>query len=93
MLMALASGTVDYICTDMPTAQGALAAYDGLKILDFSGTDGNFTVDEGEINIGVAVMKGNTVLKDAINAVLDTMTEDDFNDLMNEAIAIQPLSE
>ena len=35
MLMAVASGTVDYVCTDMPTAQGALIAYPDLMILDF----------------------------------------------------------
>ena len=49
--------------------------------------------DEGEINIGISVMKGNTELKDAIDSVLSTMTADDFNALMDEAIAIQPLSE
>ena len=49
--------------------------------------------DEGDINIGVSVMKGNTELKDAIDSVLSTMTADDFNAMMDEAIAIQPLSE
>lgn len=93
MLMALETGTVDFVCTDMPTAMGAVAAYPDLTILDFSDSDDGFTVDEGEINIGISVMKGNTVLKDAINSVLDDMTEDDFNDMMSEAIAVQPLSE
>ena len=88
MLMALETGTVDFVCTDMPTAMGAVAAYPDLTILDFSDS-----VDEGEINIGISVMKGNTVLKDAIDSVLSDMTEDDFNDMMSEAIAVQPLSE
>ena len=91
MLMALETGAVDFICTDMPTAMGAVAAYPDMKILDFTGSDDNFEVDEGEINIGISVMKGNTELKDAIDSVLSTMTEDDFNALMDEAIAIQPL--
>ena len=93
MLTALETGTVDFICTDMPTAMGAVAAYPDMKILDFSDSDDGFEVDEGEINIGISVMKGNTVLKDAIDKVLSGMTEDDFNALMNEAIAVQPLSE
>ena len=93
MLMALETGTVDFICTDMPTAMGAVAAYPDMKILDFSDSDDNFVADEGDINIGVSVMKGNTVLKDAIDSVLSTMTVDDFNAMMDEAIAIQPLSE
>ena len=90
MIMAATSGTVDYICTDMPTAMGACATYDNLTILDFSGTDDNFDVDEGEINIGISVVKGNTFLLDAMNAVLSEMTVEDFNNTMNEAISVQP---
>ena len=93
MLTALATDTVDFICTDMPTALGAVAAYPDMVILDFSGSDDGFEVAPGEINIGVSLMKGNTVLKEAIVAVLSTMTAADFNKLMDEAIAIQPLSE
>ena len=92
MLMALETDTVDFICTDMPTAMGACAVYPDMKLLDFSGSGDDFEVDEGEINIGVSVMKGNTVLKEAIDSVLSTMTVDDFSDLMNEAIAVQPLN-
>ena len=95
MLMALESGMVDFICTDMPTAQGAVAAYPDLTILNFSGTDGDFTFTDEEraenVNIGISVRKGNTGLVDAINSVLSTMTEDDFNTLMAEAIAVQPV--
>ncbi|WP_455581602.1 transporter substrate-binding domain-containing protein [Dysosmobacter sp.] len=97
MLMALETDTVDFICTDMPTAQGAVAAYPDMKILDFSGTDGDFQFSDEvraeNVNIGVSLMKGNTVLKEAIDGVLSTMTADDFNDLMAQAISIQPLSE
>ena len=90
MVMAVTSGTVDYICTDMPTAMGACATYDNLVILDFSGSEDNFQVDAGEINIGISVVKGNTTLLDAMNAVLSGMTVEDMNQIMNEAIAVQP---
>lgn len=90
MIMAVESGTVDFICTDMPTAMGACATYDDLVILDFSGSDDNFEVPQEEIDIGISVLKGNTALKDACDAVLATMTADDFNSLMDEAIAVQP---
>ena len=97
MLMALETDMVDFICTDMPTAQGAVAAYPGMKILDFSGTDGDFQFSEQvraeNVNIGVSVMKGNTVLKDAIASVLSEMSVEDFNNMMASAIEIQPLSE
>ena len=90
MIMAVTSGTVDYIGTDMPTAMGACATYDNLTILDFTGTDDDFEVDQGEINIGISVVKGNSFLLDAMNAVLSEMTVDDFNNTMNEASAVQP---
>ena len=97
MLMALETDTVDFICTDMPTAQGAVAAYPDMVILDFSGTDGDFQFSEQvraeNVNIGVSMMKGNTVLREAIDSVLSTMTVDDFNALMEQAISIQPLSD
>ena len=95
MIMQLQTGTVDFVCTDMPTAKAAAARDDNLVILDFSGTDGDFQYPSEEkraeeVNIGIAVRKGNTTLKDAINSVLETMTPDDFNALMDQAIAIQP---
>ena len=97
MLMALETGSVDFICTDMPTAQGAIAAYPDMTILDFSGTDGDVQFSDHvraeNVNIGVSVKKGNTELKDKIDAVLFTMTQDDMNALMQQAIAVQPLSE
>ncbi|MEA4870583.1 MAG: transporter substrate-binding domain-containing protein [Christensenella sp.] len=91
MLMALETGTVDFVCTDMPTAQGALAAYPDMVILDFANSGDDFTVSDSDVNIGISVRKGNTVLKDALNQVLSGMTADDFNALMAEAIAVQPI--
>ena len=72
----------------MPTAQAALQAYDDMVLVELE--DG-FNVDDGDINIGVSLKKGNTGLKDAIDSVLSTMTADDFNAIMNEAIKVQPV--
>ncbi len=93
MLMAVMSGVVDFVCTDMPTAQAAILASDNLVLLDFAGSGDDFTVSDEEINIGISVQKGNTYLLDAMNAVLGNMTAQDFNDLMAQAIAIQPVGE
>lgn len=90
MIMAVESGTVDFICTDMPTAMGACATYSDLAILDFSNSEDNFKVDEGQINIGISVVKGNTELKDAMDKVLAPLNADIFNAIMNQAIAVQP---
>lgn len=94
MLMALDTGTVDFVCTDMPTAQGALNTFpDELVLLDFNGGEDNFTINDEDINIGISVRKGNTVLKDAIDSYLKDKTADDFNQLMDEAIKIAPNNE
>jgi hypothetical protein len=49
MLMALETGTVDFICTDMPTAQGAVIAYPDMTILDFSGSSDDFKVSDEDV--------------------------------------------
>lgn len=94
MLTAVETGTVDFVVTDLPTATGAVQAYPDLKILDFTGTDGDFqfsdVVREENVNIGVSVKKGNTELVNKINSVLNAMTVEDFNSLMAQAIAIAP---
>ena len=92
-IVAVTSGKVDLMVTDEPTALAACAADSSLKLLNFSGTDGDFQVSEEELNIGISMQKGNTELKDAINGVLATMTVDDYTAMMQEAIAVQPLSE
>ena len=93
MLVALNSGRVDLICTDMPTGTAALVAYPNMRLLDFAGSDDDFQVSQEEINIGISVRKGNTELVDGINSVLATLTVDDFNRMMDEAIAVQPLAQ
>lgn len=90
MLLSLESGKVDFICTDMPTAMAACVAYPDLQIVFDDGQA--FEVSDEEVNIGISVKKGNTELVDQINSVLATLTTDDFDKMMNDAIAVQPLS-
>lgn len=92
MLVALSTGRCDVVVTDKPTGQAALMAYPDFKLLDFTGTDGEYEVSDEDINIGISLKKGNTELKDSINGVLSKMTEEDFNKMMEEAISVQPLS-
>ena len=93
MLVALESGAVDLVVTDMPTALAATAVYSDMVLLDFTGTEGEFEVSEEEINLGISMEKGNTELLEAVNAVLATLTVEDYEAMMADAIAVQPLSE
>ena len=93
MLTALEANAVDIVVTDEPTAMGACSVYSDMTMLAFTGTDGDFEVSDEEINIGISMQKGNTGLCDAINGVLATLTKEDYADWMNQAIAVQPMSE
>ena len=93
LLVALNSGSCDIVVTDKPTGLAACVAYPSFTMLDFTGTEGEFEVSEEDINIGISLKKGNTELKEKLDSVLSTMTEEDFTALMDQAISIQPLSE
>ena len=95
MFMQLQTGMADFICPDMPPAKGAAAKDDNLVVLDFSGTDGDFQFETEaqraeNVNIGISVKKGNTQLKDTMDAVLSQLTAEDFDAIMDPAIAAQP---
>ena len=95
MIMALTTGQVDYICTDVPTATAAAQKDDSLVILNFAGTEGDFQFATEEeraenVNIGISLQKGYTTLLEAMDAVLSQMDADDFNAIMAYAISVQP---
>lgn len=93
MLVALDADKCDLVVTDMPTGMAACVAYPDFKLLDFSGSEDDFEVSEEEINIGISLQKGNTELLDALNGVLEKMTVEDYEEMMNEAISVQPLAD
>lgn len=91
MLLALNTGAVDVVVTDMPTAMAAQLVYPDFKLLEMAeGQD--FEASDEDINIGISLKKGNTELCEKLNEVLDGMTAEDFKEVMNEAIAVQPLT-
>ena len=92
MLVALDADKCDIVVTDMPTGMAACVAYPDFTLLDFTGSGDEFEVSDEEINIGISIQKGNTELLDAINGVLAEMTIEDYEEMMNEAISVQPLS-
>lgn len=92
MLVALNSGTCDIVVTDKPTGLAACVAYPDFTMLDFTGTEGEFEVSDEDINIGISLKKGNTELKEKLDSVLSTMTEEDFTELMDHLLSVQPLS-
>lgn len=91
MIVALTSGKCNLVVTDIPTASAAAFANKDLMVLDFS-KDKGFKASKEDVEIGIAVKKGNKELIDAMNKKLKTMTEADFKKMMDEAIKVQPLA-
>lgn len=91
VIVSLTSGKSDVVTVDLPTALAAIAANPDIVLLDLS--EGDFEVDPGNVDMGIGIKKGNTELYDAINSVVVTITEEDREAMMDEAIKVQPLSE
>ena len=92
MIVSLKSGKCDVLVVDVPCAQAAAYANPELVMLDLP-ADKGFQASKEDVEIGIAVRKGNKELVDAMNAVLSTMTEDDFSAIMADAIKRQPLAQ
>lgn len=91
MIVALTSGKCNLIVTDIPTAKAAAFANPELTVLQFP-EDKGFKTSQEDVEIGIAIKKGNKELKDAMDAVLEKMTPADFDKMMDEAIQKQPLA-
>lgn len=92
MIVALTSGKCNLIVTDIPTAKAAAFANPELTVLNFEEGKG-FKTSREDVEIGIAVKKGNTELVKAMDAVLEKMTAADFDKMMDEAIKKQPLAQ
>lgn len=91
LVVALTSGKVNVIAVDKPTAMAAVYSNPDLVMLSFEGDKG-FKASDEDVNIGVAIKKGNKELTDKINKALSEISEEERNKMMEEAIKNQPLS-
>ena len=53
MLMALETGRVNLVITDIPTAKAALNAYSDFVLLDFNDSEDNFVVSSEDVNLSL----------------------------------------
>ncbi len=91
MIVALQGGKIDGYVAELPAAKSAVEGNGDLKFLRFAEGDG-FTASEAEVSVSVGLRKGSD-LTDPLNSALDMITEKDREELMEWAIANQPLSE
>jgi ABC-type amino acid transport substrate-binding protein len=91
IIVAIQSGVIDGTIMGETEAKSAIMSNPDLAWVSFEDGKG-FTVDEAECSAGIAVRKGDTELLDKINTVVDTLTHDEQQEMMQKAFDEQPLS-
>lgn len=90
--VALKSGIIDGYVAELPEGLSITKAVDDFTYVSFEEGKG-FDVSDSDIGIAVGLKKDNTELKDKINEFLKTLSQEDRQKLMEEALSVQPISE
>lgn len=90
MIVALSSGKIDGYISERPGAISAMESNPDLTFVEFEEGKG-FETSPEDVAIAVALKKGNPDLE-AINKIISTISKEKRQEIMDNAIAIQPLS-
>ena len=91
MIVALNAGAIDGYVSERPGAVSAVTANPELTFVSFNEGEG-FVASPEDVAIAVGVVKG-SALKDYINAALAEISREERQQIMDDAVAAQPLSE
>ncbi len=90
MIIALKANTIDGYIAEKPGAIADCNANSDFKYIDLVNNETGFTItDLSNVTLAVGVKKNSTLLAQ-INAVIEGMTQQEFDALMNEAISQVP---
>jgi len=88
----VANGAADICVIDLLTSQSAVMTNSSLKILELDPSD-TLLDPTGSTNVCIAVRKGDTELRDAIQGAMDALGWNDkakMDAMMEKAISLQP---
>ncbi len=91
-IQALQGGAVDAVTSELPVAIGVTSANPDLAYVQFSEGNG-FSGSEVDASVSIAVRKGDTDLLNALQAALDTISDDERQEMMLDATNRQPAGE
>ena len=91
MIVALSAGAIDGYISERPGAVSAMTSNPDITYVAFEQGKG-FEASPADVAIAVGVVKGSD-LTEKINGVLAGITAQERSDLMDAAVAAQPLSE
>ena len=90
-IQALKAGSIDAVTSELPVAMGVCEANDDLTYIEFEDGKG-FTGADEDASVSIAVRKGDS-LKDELQEALDSISEDEREEMMLQAVENQPASE
>lgn len=91
LIQSLASGTIDgYVC-ELPGADSAVASHPEFTYIEFAEGNG-FECDPAESSIAIGLRK-NSSLTDELNRILATISTEEREQMMKDAISRQPIGE
>ena len=85
-IQALESGVVDGVVSELPVANGVVAANPDLAIVRFAEGQGF----DADTTVSIAVRKGDDELKNQLETALASISTDERNQLMEDAVERQP---
>ena len=91
MIVALNAGAIDGYVSERPGAVSAVTANPELTFVSFNEGEG-FVASPEDVAIAVGIAQGSP-LKDSINAALAEISREERQQIMDDAVAAQPLSE
>ena len=91
-IQALQSGAVDAVTSELPVAKGVVEANPDLTYITFEDGKG-FTGADKDASVSVAVRKDDKDLLDSLQSALDTISDDEREQMMETAVKNQPASQ
>lgn len=91
-IQALQAGAVDAVTSELPVAIGVCQANPDLTYIQFE-DDKGFSGAEQDAAVSIAVKKGNTTLLNTLQEALDTISDDEREEMMLQAVENQPANE
>lgn len=88
IVQSVSSGVADALVAELPVAQSIVSSNDNLVIVNLG--ENGFVVDSTDVSVSVAVRQNDTGLLDSINEILNEITLETRNAMMNSALNRQP---
>lgn len=92
MLVALKSNKIDGYISEKPSALSAKFSNPDVSFVEFDSNNG-FTYDRDDVNVAIGVKKGNDELRNEVEKALKSISKEEREKLMSEAIKNQPSGE